>query len=129
MKKFLLLFLSFAYLASSAGATIYVHQCMGKTTGWELNIESSQSCFACGVHKDTPKDCCRDQVTVLKSNLDQRLPVNSFDKIFLSGVFLSKVAHSDFQTAFQNVKHDSFERFIFPRSKIDYCILHCTFLI
>lgn len=129
MKKFLLLILAFAYLATSSGATIYIHQCMGKTIGWDLDVESNQSCDSCGMHKDAPKDCCRDHVKVLKTGLDQNLPTNYFSKIVLSYALLPKTIPADFHFGFQNVKHDSFERFIFPRNKINYCILYCTFLI
>lgn len=129
MKKFLLLLLAFAYIATSSGATIYIHQCMGKTTGWDLDIESNQSCDSCGMHKDAPKNCCRDQVKVLKTGFDQNLPANYFSKIVLNYILLPKAITADFQSGFPNIKHDSFERFIFPRNKINYSILYCTFLI
>jgi len=129
MKKFLLLILTFAYLATSSGATVYIHQCMGKTIGWDLDLESNASCTGCGMHKNTPKDCCKDQVKVLKTNLDQNLPDNLFSKILLPVAVLPKVYTTDFKQHVQTVNHDSFERFLFPRSKINYCVLYCTFLI
>ena len=129
MKKFFLLILTFAYLASSTGATIYIHQCMGKTIAWDLNINSKNSCGGCGINKNIPKKCCNDQVKVLKTDLDQNLPANYFSKIVLSYALLPKTIPADFHFGFQNVKHDSFDRFIFPRNKINYCILYCTFLI
>ena len=129
MKKFFLVILTFAYLASSTGATIYIHQCMGKTIGWELTIESGNSCVNCGMDKDGSKDCCKDHVKVLKTNLDQNLPVNSHSKIVFANAILPKIVYPDFHLDFQNIKHNSSEFSSFPRGKINYCALYCTFLI
>jgi len=129
MKKFFLLILTFAYLASSTGATVYIHQCMGKIIAWDLNINSENCCANCGNNKDVPKKCCNDQVKVLKTNLDQNLPVNSPSKIILANAILPKIVYPDFHRDFQNVKHNSSEFSLFPRSSINYCALYCTFLI
>lgn len=129
MKKFFLLVLTFAYLASSTGATVYIHQCMGETIGWDLNIEQGNICSDCGMHKNAPQDCCKDQVKVLKTNSDQGLPVISLSKIALANVILSKIISPDFYRGFKNLKYNSSEFSLFPRSKINYCTLYCTFLI
>ena len=129
MKKFFLLILTFAYLASSTGATIYIHQCMGKTIAWDLNINSKNSCGGCGINKNIPTKCCNDQVKVLKTDLDQNLPVNSQSKIILANAILPKIVYRDFHRNFQNVKHNYSEFSLFPRSKINYCVFYCIFLI
>ena len=128
MKKFLLLILSFAYLASSSGATLYIHQCMGKTIGWEINIESN-SCGNCKEHKNFSHRCCKDEVKILKSTLDQNLPANFYAKIIPGDFIVPKAYYACFKSTFEKAKHDSSERFIFPPNKIDYSVLYCTFLI
>ena len=129
MKKFFLLILTFVYLASSTGATIYIHQCMGKTIGWDVNIESGNSCSNCGMHKNLPKDCCNDHVKIFKTTLDQNLPVITHSDLTIGNAILPKIVYPDFKPAFKNVKNSSSQYFTFARSKINYCALYCTFLI
>ncbi len=129
MKKFFLLTLTFAYLISSTGATIYIHQCMGKTIGWDVNIESGSSCMNCGMHKNLPKDCCNDHVKVLKTTLDQNLPATTHSSFSFANALVTEIVYSDFQPALKNAKNSSSEVFRFARSKIYYCVLYCTFLI
>ena len=129
MKKFFLLILTFAYLASSTGATIYIHQCMGKTIGWDVNIESGNSCSNCGMHKNLPKDCCNDHVKVLKTTLDQNLPATSQNNLAFANAILPNIIYTDFHPVFKNVMNSSSDVFLFARSKINYCVLYCTFRI
>lgn len=129
MKKFFLLILTCAYLASATGATIYIHECMGKTIGWDINIESGNSCTNCGMHKNLPKDCCNDHIKVLKTTFDQNLPATSHSNLAVANAILPNVVYTDFQPAFKTVKNSPAELFTFARSKINYCVLYCTFLI
>jgi hypothetical protein len=101
---------------------------MGKTIAWEFDVESNNPCSFC-VNYKAPKDCCKEQVKFLKANLDQNLPVTASNIIFSLYAFLPKADFVDFKPRCQNLKYDSFERFLFPRSKINYCVLFCTFLI
>jgi hypothetical protein len=50
MKKFLFLILTLAYFTSTSGATIYFHQCMGKTIAWDLKANENNTCTKCGMH-------------------------------------------------------------------------------
>lgn len=102
---------------------------MGKAIAWDLNMNSKNSTDNCCINHNIPKKCCNDEVKVLKTDLDQNLPVNSYSKIALSEAILSERFYADFHPVLQNVKHDSSDRFLFPRSKINYCVLYCTFLI
>jgi hypothetical protein len=129
MKKFFLLILTFAYLASSTGATIYIHQCMGKTIGWDVNIESGNSCDNCGMHKNLPKDCCNDQAKVLKTIIDQNLPATFHSSLAFANAILPHTDNAAVRPGFKNINNSPSEFFLLARSKINYCVLYCTFLI
>lgn len=130
MKKFLLLILTFAYLATSSGATIYIHQCMGKTIEWDLKENGSNKCGNCGMHKNAANDCCKDHVKVLKVQNDQKLPEVLFKKYISISNALPVVYYSFLQQGFSYVENKSLVCYTPPRSsRTDYCVLYCTFLI
>jgi hypothetical protein len=130
MKKFLLFILTLAYITSSSGATIYIHQCMGKTIAWDLIENEGNSCAKCGMHKNAPHDCCKDHVKVLKISNDQNLPNAYFSKIILHDALPAD--HFSFSSSLvTNGENKTAESYTPPHrsSKINYCILYCTFLI
>jgi len=129
MKKFFLLILTFAYLASSSGATIYIHQCMGKTIEWDLSGDEKNNCAKCGMHKNAANDCCQDHVKVIKTHFDQNLPSGYLNNIF-SPFSLPVPYHFFNATSLLTARNKNIEKFTHLRSsKISYCILYCTFLI
>lgn len=129
MKKFILLIVTFAYLASTSGATVYIQQCMGKTIAWSLMEREQNKCTKCGMHANASNDCCKDHVKVLKVHNDPNLPESYFNKILLSNTALPGIFHADFRYHFSTEKIKSFESFTSSRSKINCCILFCSFLI
>ena len=129
MKKFLLLILTFAYLATSSGATVYIHQCMGKTIDWDLSGDERNKCEKCGMHKNAANDCCQDHVKIVKVRNDQNLPVSFFSNVFFSPALPAPV-YSFYQVRLFNCENKSIESHTLTRSsKINYNILYCTFLI
>ena len=73
MKKFLILILTFAYLATTTGATVHMHYCMDKLV--ELNLWHSEKdqCNNCGMDKSETKDdkgCCKDEHKQVKVDKD-----------------------------------------------------------
>jgi hypothetical protein len=130
MKKFLLFILTLAYVASSSGAIIYIHQCMGKRIAWDIIENEGNSCTKCGTHKNAPNDCCKDHVKVLKIHNDQNLPNAWLSKIILHDAFpVDYFSFSSF--ALITNENKTAESYTPPHrsSKINYCILYCTFLI
>lgn len=130
MKKFLLFILAVVYVASSSGATIYIHQCMGKTIAWDIVENEGNLCATCGMHKNAPNDCCKDHVKVLKIHNDQNLPNANFNKVTLQQAL--PVDYFSFSSSVvTNGKNETDESYTPPlrSSKINYCILYCTFLI
>ncbi len=85
MKKFLAIILALLYLSVSSGATIHLHYCMGKLVNWGLWHKSSDKCDNCGMTKEkqkTSKGCCKDELTQIKIEKDQKasLVQNDFGK-------------------------------------------------
>lgn len=71
MKKFLAVVLLIVYTASSSGATIDFHYCMGKFIGWDLSLPINNKCSNCGMKKENQKGCCNDKHQTLQLKKDQ----------------------------------------------------------
>lgn len=88
MKNFLVAILAIVYLASSAGATVHTHYCMGKIYSVDLT-KAKDDCSKCGM-KST-NHCCNDELKTLKlcepynavsNNINLSIPVFAIvDKI------------------------------------------------
>lgn len=80
MKKFLTTILALVYLATSTGATVHLHYCMGQLFSWSLVDKDSKSCGECGVPKNNKdghciafKDgCCKDKHAHVQLDKDQK---------------------------------------------------------
>lgn len=129
MKKFLLLILTFAYLASTSGATVYLQQCMGKTIAWSLVEKDGNKCEKCGMHNNATNDCCSSHMKVLKVHIDQNLPEVFFQKIFLTNGFLSKTFTSYKKDELLETQTKIPESFAPQRSQINFCVLYCIYRI
>lgn len=83
MKKIFLLILCFTYLATSSGASIYLHECMGKLAAVDLGInnEKDNSCDKCHMPKKKQDGCCQDKIIVLKAAKDQVQPQPAFHAV------------------------------------------------
>lgn len=97
MKKFLLLILTFSYLVTSSGASIYLHQCMGKFSSVDFGNSTGENgnCGKCGMEKNNAGDCCQDHVILLKSSLDQSQPESQLHKISVFKILVPRVFHGN----------------------------------
>ena len=78
MKKFIAAILSILYLASTSGATINMHYCMGKLVDTRLAAKEDKKCPKCGmVKKKTGKGCCEDVHKLVK--VEQGHEMGSFN--------------------------------------------------
>jgi len=86
LKKTITIFLALVYFGTSTGATIHMHYCMGKMTGWGLVANASDKCTKCGMQKAVKKDghCCKDEVKFFKNNTDQKTNALAFLAISLA---------------------------------------------
>lgn len=69
MKKVLVLLLLVFYSASTIGATINMHYCMDKFTGYSFKEINKDKCPKCGM-KNT--GCCKDEKKQIKLSADQQ---------------------------------------------------------
>ena len=67
MKRILATILAFVYLATSTGATINIHYCMGELVSHSLVKEDT--CGKCGMEK-TEEGCCEDVAKVIQTPQD-----------------------------------------------------------
>ncbi len=63
MKKILITILAIAYLATSSGAVLTMHYCMGSL--YAVNFSQKNKCSKCGMKHE--KKCCGQKVKVLKA--------------------------------------------------------------
>ena len=120
MKKALVSILATLYLATSMGATVHLHYCMGKLVAWGFIKHSSGDCAFCGMKiKGIPdgyqaemKTCCHDETRQYKNVNDQKAGPDCFkilsasqapvapdlrrwlDVLFSSPAFSGPVSHS-----------------------------------
>jgi hypothetical protein len=67
VKKFAAFILALLYFASTSGATIDMHYCMGKLVSWKISHQKhSNNCEKCGMIKSFHKGCCKDEISQLK---------------------------------------------------------------
>jgi hypothetical protein len=71
MKKVLASIIMVSYLVVSCGVVVNFHYCMDKLASVELFSAESSLCNKCGMHKKS-HGCCRDEVKVVKLDLDQQ---------------------------------------------------------
>jgi hypothetical protein len=64
VKKVLVTILAVIYLATTTGATLHMHYCMGKV--FSVDFVKKDGCSKCGMK--TSEDCCKDELKVLKVN-------------------------------------------------------------
>ncbi|HEU5167957.1 MAG TPA: hypothetical protein VFU29_20575 [Chitinophagaceae bacterium] len=84
MKKILVSILAVFYLASSVGATVHLHYCMGKLINWSLLNNDGDKCDKCGMKKDG--GCCKDENKFVKNNVDQKVAESAIQLIQMAAV-------------------------------------------
>ena len=73
MKKITVVILLFCYLAASAGVIVNFHFCMDRLASAKLFEQKAKKCGKCGMHFGNSKGCCRDEVTIIKMEDDQKI--------------------------------------------------------
>jgi hypothetical protein len=101
MKNFIVVILALVYFATTTGATLSLHYCMGKIAGWELGQNKAKTCGFCGMEKGEEKDngCCKDEQKFIKNDNDQKF-VESASVTFHFPV----VAETPFYPSYANVQ-------------------------
>jgi len=71
MKKLLAFILLLVYFTVSTGFVISVHYCMNRVDSVQLGDTSSEKCGKCGMHIEKSDGCCKDDVKMVKMQVDQ----------------------------------------------------------
>lgn len=133
MKKLLVSILAFLYVASSTGATVHMHYCMGRLVNLGLASEQTK-CSKCASKEDNAscsKKCCKDAQKTIKSQQDQKLAENGLQLIHLTALttpsdYLSPVDITGISSLTEQypISHAP------PLKEADKIyILHCTYRI
>ena len=90
MKKFLILILTFTYFASTSGATVYMHYCMGKMVEWNVTGSEKENCPHCGMDKSKKSDkgCCKDEHKQLKVINDHNITETALQVLHVAALAL-----------------------------------------
>ena len=74
MKKFIVSILAVLYLATSSGAAVYLHYCMGEISHSSLLANNDKTCGTCGMEKEetNTNGCCKDEFHWIKVDDDQQ---------------------------------------------------------
>lgn len=75
LKKFLVTILALIYLATTTGATLHMHYCMGKI--FSVDMVKKDGCSKCGMK--TNGGCCKDEFKVIKVNDNHQLATNQIN--------------------------------------------------
>lgn len=91
MKKLLLSFTLLVYFLVSTGFVLSVHYCMDRMQSIQLGDSHRDHCNVCGMPIEEGKGCCKEDVKIVKMQIDQVL--NSTAKNLVQvPVLLSTVA-------------------------------------
>jgi hypothetical protein len=71
MKRAVASILLFFYFLVNTGFVVSVHYCMDKVNGVELGDSNHKECGKCGMTIEERDGCCKDDVKVMKMQVDQ----------------------------------------------------------
>ncbi|MGV3656906.1 MAG: HYC_CC_PP family protein [Chitinophagaceae bacterium] len=100
MKRFLAFILLLIYFTVSTGFVVSMHFCMNKFESVQVGAASSDKCGKCGMHTEDSGGCCRDEVKVVKLQMDKQVAKMLLPSLSLSPVELPLSQH--LATPFQN---------------------------
>jgi hypothetical protein len=132
MKKLIVSILAVFHLASSTGATIHLHFCMGKLVNWDLRHKTSSRCSKCGMeitHKSQNNGCCKDEYKQIKNDKDQKLTETAFNLIHAISVIVPNSFIEIPEINVSSIAEDNPVSNAPPRSQVPIYIHNCVFRI
>jgi hypothetical protein len=73
MKKLLTIIAMLVYFVVSTGFVVSVHYCMDKIRSFQLGDVTHHQCSECGMPIKDSDGCCKDEVKVVKLQVDQTI--------------------------------------------------------
>jgi hypothetical protein len=90
MKKLFASILLLVYFTVSTGFVVSIHYCMNKVDSVQLGNTSTNECGKCGMHIDDSGGCCKDDVKMVKMQVDHsfaKMTVPDFSLQVASPIF------------------------------------------
>ncbi|HEY6502521.1 MAG TPA: hypothetical protein VIZ28_00980 [Chitinophagaceae bacterium] len=72
MKKIIASITLLCYLAVTCGVIVNFHYCMDRLASTELFATEAKVCGLCGMNIHKSNGCCRDEVKIIKMEVDQK---------------------------------------------------------
>jgi hypothetical protein len=76
MKKIIASITFVCYLAVTSGIIVNFHYCMNRLASMQLFAVESEICPTCGMKTNKLHGCCRDEVKIVKMEVDQKATSN-----------------------------------------------------
>lgn len=132
MKKFITAIVAVICLATSTGATLRFHYCMGELVGWGFGNKEAKHCAGCGMTKEETdsKGCCKDEDKFIKNTSDQKSTETTYPTLNLFTVIQPSVlfdVNCLLRTAVSKKK--PFSNAPLRRCGTPVYIINCVFLI
>lgn len=74
MKKVIASITFLCYFAVTSGVIVNFHYCMNRLASTEFYSTGSKECGKCGMKTHSSHGCCRDEVKLIKMEVDQKAP-------------------------------------------------------
>lgn len=72
MKKIVASITFICYFAVTSGVIVNFHYCMDRLASLQWFVTGNKTCPKCGMHIVKSHGCCRDEVKIIKMEVDQR---------------------------------------------------------
>ena len=107
MKRFAAFILLLIYFTVSTGFVVSMHYCMNQFDSVQVGA-ASDKCSKCGMHINDSGGCCRDEVKVVKLQMDKQVAKMLFSSLSFAPVELPLSQHlalpfQNFQQAIEAV--------------------------
>lgn len=73
MKKIVATIAFICYFAVTCGVIVNFHYCMNRLDSVRFYLAETDYCGKCGKHIDKSRGCCRDEVKIVKMEVDQKV--------------------------------------------------------
>ena len=73
MKKIVLFIAFICYFAVTSGVIVNFHYCMDRLASTKFYETESKTCALCGMNIHKSRGCCRDEVKIIKMEVDQKV--------------------------------------------------------
>lgn len=96
MKKLAASILLLVYFSVTTGFVVSVHYCMNKVDSVQLGDTDTDECAKCGMHMEDSNGCCKDDVKMVKMQVDQAFAKLAIADFSMEALPLTSTAFSFF---------------------------------